>query len=197
MNLDLIVSQYEETFGEFKNPIRREGFRWLASALLSDTRITEPAWTPYILATVKWEAADRWQPIAEFSPRNTNPRTYFNRKYSGRRDLGNRGGNDGYDFRGRGYCQITGRANYTRFNDALSLERSLVEFPDDALIREVSYEILVEGMTKGMFTGKRLGQYISGNVKNFTFARQIINRMDRAWKIATIAESFERILVTP
>jgi len=39
----------------------------------------------------------------------------FNNAYSSRGDLGNQGGNDGFHFRGAGYIQLTGRANYESF----------------------------------------------------------------------------------
>lgn len=52
--------------------------------------------------------------------------SYF-RKYDGRRDLGN-GPNDGAKFKGRGYIQLTGRANYTRFAKATGID--VVNNPD-------------------------------------------------------------------
>ena len=38
-----------------------------------------------------------------------------NHVYSDRKDLGNQGGDDGYNFKGRGIIQLTGRSNYTQF----------------------------------------------------------------------------------
>lgn len=52
--------------------------------------------------------------------------SYF-RKYNNRKDLGN-GPNDGARFKGRGYIQLTGRYNYTRFAKASGID--VVSNPD-------------------------------------------------------------------
>ncbi len=54
-------------------------------------------------------------------------KSYFN-KYEGRKDLGNTQVGDGYKFRGRGYIQITGRANYTELSKDTKID--FVNNPD-------------------------------------------------------------------
>jgi hypothetical protein len=51
---------------------------------------------------------------------------------------------------GRGQIQITHKPNYDKFN---------VVNPSDALLLPVSARIAVEGMEKGMFTGRKLSDY--------------------------------------
>lgn len=43
-------------------------------------------------------------------------------KYEGRKDLGNTKAGDGAKFKGRGYIQITGRANYTELSKELNID---------------------------------------------------------------------------
>jgi predicted chitinase len=63
---------------------------------------------------------------------------YFER-YEGRTDLGNTQPGDGPRYRGRGFIQITGRANYTKAGQALGLD--LVNHPQLAETPEVGARI--------------------------------------------------------
>lgn len=54
--------------------------------------------------------------------------TQAQKRYEGRKDLGNNQAGDGYAFRGRGIFQLTGRANYERYSNLLGLD--LVEEPE-------------------------------------------------------------------
>ncbi len=62
--------------------------------------------------------------------------------YEGRQDLGNIEPGDGVRFIGRGYLQVTGRANYARFGKAIGTD--LLSQPERAEEPEIAAKILVE-----------------------------------------------------
>jgi hypothetical protein len=49
-------------------------------------------------------------------------------------------------------------------------------------------------MTKGLFTGKKLNDYINNTKTDYVNARKIINGLDRANLIASYAKVFETAL---
>jgi hypothetical protein len=63
-------------------------------------------------------------------------------EYEGRADLGNTQPGDGRRFKGRGYIQLTGRANYLAYGRQLGLD--LVSDPDGALDPTVAARVLAE-----------------------------------------------------
>lgn len=138
----------------------------------------------YGLATFMWETAHHFTPVTEFGQPS-----YFDKYNAGTpigRMLGNTQPGDGFRFRGRGYVQITGRANYERIGRLLSVD--LIDNPEKALDPEIAYRIAAGGMQHGWFTGRKLAQYIpSDSDPQFQPARQIINGMDHASEIAALA----------
>jgi peptidoglycan hydrolase-like protein with peptidoglycan-binding domain len=88
------------------------------------------------LATISVETAG-FQPINEWGGNS-----YFHEMYEGRSDLGNTQPGDGVRFHGRGFVQITGRANYQHYGDKLGVP--LVDNPELALDPDVAAGILVE-----------------------------------------------------
>ncbi len=56
------------------------------------------------------------------------PEKIANRVYSSRMGNGDEGSGEGFKFRGRGYIQLTGKANYTSFDKMV--EENIVENPD-------------------------------------------------------------------
>lgn len=140
----------------------------------------------YILATARHETAFTYQPIEE-----RGSERYF-AKYEYRKSLGNTEPGDGLKYRGRGYCQITGRRNYTMFQERMGIP--LLDNPDLALDPRVAATIILDGMINGIFTGKPLGKYVRKDRKDYLNARRVVNGKDRAARIAGYARMFDRIL---
>ena len=69
---------------------------------------------------------------------------YFTKMYEGRKDLGNTQPGDGARYHGRGYIQLTGRANYRSYGQKLGL--ALEQNPDLALEPDVAARILARYM---------------------------------------------------
>lgn len=82
------------------------------------------------LATVAVETGS-FQPLDELPSRfNTSPGAHPFNKYDNKTDLGNKGYPDGANFKGRGFVQLTGRANYTRYSAQLGLDDLLIREPE-------------------------------------------------------------------
>jgi putative chitinase len=135
----------------------------------------------YVLATAWHETATTMQPIHE-----RGNSTYF-QKYEFRKSLGNTLKGDGFKFRGRGYVQITGRANYAKASKYCGAD--LVANPDLALDQEIAAKIILSGMSEGWFTGKKMADF-----DNYEAMRRVVNGTDKAALIARHAVAFENAL---
>ena len=94
------------------------------------------------LATIRAET-EGFEPISESQSRfNTSPGGHPFDLYDHRRDLGNIGPRDGETFKGRGFIQLMGRANYQRYSAALGLGRQLVDRPDLANDPAIAAQLL-------------------------------------------------------
>jgi putative chitinase len=157
------------------------------------------SWCAYALATAYHETAHTMQPIKEYG----GPR-YFTRMYdpTGARpklakSMGNTTPGDGPRFCGRGYVQLTWKANYAKAGDKLGID--LVAQPDLAMRPDIAADIMREGMVHGWFTGKAFFHYLPAvglpNRTAYVSARRIINGTDKAGPIADYAIKFETALV--
>jgi hypothetical protein len=144
----------------------------------------------YVLGTCFHESAHTMKPIYE-----RGGRSYFDKYEPGTgigRMLGNTQSGDGYLFRGRGYVQLTGRANYARAGAKIGVD--LIRFPDLALVPANAAQIMALGMVSGWFTGRKLADYITLSSSDFVNARRIINGTDRADLIAGYAKEYDALL---
>lgn len=151
---------------------------------------SDSRWLAYMLATVFHETARTMQPIRE-----RGGAAYFRRMYDPEgarphvaRALGNTEPGDGARFCGRGFVQLTGRANYRRMAELTG--HDLVDDPDKAMAPAIATEILFEGMIGGHFTGHALGDHFNAETADWNGARRIVNGTDRAAEIAGYGRAF-------
>ncbi len=156
------------------------------------------SWISYGLATAWHETAHTLQPIKE-----SGGDAYFFRRYDRdgqhpaiAKQLGNTQKGDGVKFCGRGFVQLSGRANYLRAGTALKID--LISNPELALDPAIAAKIMRDGMVEGWFTGRKLAHILpvsSPATRNeFFSARRIINGSDRADLIAGYAMEFQHAL---
>jgi len=140
--------------------------------------IADPRHLAYILATTRGEVGSAMQPVPEvgrgkgraYGKPAPNRQTYY----------------------GRGFVQLTWQRNYRAMGDLLGVD--LVSRPDLALDHKIAAQIIVKGMKRGMFTGKALSTYISGERCDFFNARRIINGTDRAQEFAASAQTYLMVI---
>lgn len=150
-------------------------------------------WLAYALATAHHEVDRTMKPIREYGGSR-----YFTRMYDIKgerphvaRRLGNLAPGDGSLFSGRGFVQLTGRANYADWQERLGVDlTSSRAAADQVLSLPVATRILFEGMIKGTFTGRRFSHYFDGVREDWEGARRIINGRDKKALIAGYARSY-------
>lgn len=149
-------------------------------ALIKEARrqgISDIAQIAYILATVEHETNNTFQPVQEAyflgEPKAENHRRTL--RY--------------YPYYGRGYVQLTWDFNYREYSTLLNLD--LINQPDLVMRPDISLFVLIDGMKRGVFTGRKLDTFINRNQIDFFNARQIINGTDRADLVKSYALAWQ------
>lgn len=149
----------------------------------------------YVLATAYWETGRTMKPVREaFGKSDADTIRRLDRAWEKgqlswvskpywRKD------EDDKAWFGRGYAQLTWKANYEKAGRKLGLD--LVADPALAMKPEVAAQILVIGMIDGWFTGKALPDYVGGGKKDYLGARRVVNGTDKARAIAELAREYE------
>jgi hypothetical protein len=122
----------------------------------------------YVLATIYWETGHKMVPVRE----GGGERYLRTKKY--------------YPWVGEGLVQVTWEANARKFG---------AKKPGDLMSWPIALYAAFEGMTRGIFTGKRLTDYVGNGRRDYVGARRIINGVDRAQEIAKISEAFRAALI--
>ena len=169
--------------------------RWLSTNYNDNRKLA------YILATAYHETAGTMLPIRE---RGGN--AYFHKMYDPespdpkRAALAKKMGalpGDGILFHGRGYVQLTWRANYLKWQKRLGIDlTSSMAAADKVMDPDIAAKIMFDGMALGLFTGKKLSDYFNETTCDWYNARRIINGIDCAQKIADRAQQYYKELLT-
>jgi putative chitinase len=110
---------------------------------LADAGLSDRTMVLMAVATIRAET-ESFLPVNEGRSRfNTSPSGHPFDLYDARRDLGNRGAPDGERFKGRGFIQLTGRANYAKYGPKLQPPLNLEATPDLANDPKVAADLLV------------------------------------------------------
>jgi putative chitinase len=97
---------------------------------LAASELADKAMILMSLATIRAETGS-FLPISEGQSHfNTSPGGHPFDLYDSRADLGNQGPPDGELFKGRGFIQLTGRANYALHGNAIGMGNQLISNPD-------------------------------------------------------------------
>jgi len=175
---DQFFAAYRQNFGALTQQ-QVDGLNALIAAFAADSSITDLRWLAYMLATAYHETAHTFQPVEEIGKGRGRP-------------YGAADPATGQTYYGRGFVQLTWKRNYQTFTDLLGVD--LVNDPGLALDPDDAYKIMSIGMAKGLFTGKKLPDYINDQKCDYVNSRRIINALDRADLIAGYAQKFEAIL---
>jgi len=135
----------------------------LVSAVLTDKAMVLMA-----LGTIRAET-ESFLPISEGQSRfNTSPSGHPFDLYDNRQDLGNIGAPDGANFRGRGFIQLTGRFNYTRYGHEIGAD--LVANPELANDTQIAAKLLAKFLAD---SEDRIREALAGN--DLATARRLVN----------------------
>lgn len=153
--------------------------------------VTDKSQIAYILSTINWECwfrnikEDGWEKQDYWKVDAQTQQRYY----------------------GRWFVQVTHKSNYEKFTKIIkeqwkdfkdnngnvikSWDVDLVANPDLVLkSNEIALFITIYGMKNGIFTGKKLDDYIKWDKVDFKGARQIVNWNNRSQEFANNAQSY-------
>lgn len=184
------ISRFMDLFvKQFPSMTSHHNVRELLRRMLIDRRITDLRWIPYVLATILRECGQEFKPVNEIGLGRSKPYGRPEKFKDPETSI-----EHNHVYYGRGYCQLTWLKNYITLGKQLGLGYTLASNPALALDKDIAYDIIIHGMTKGSFTGVGLARFINGEKYSYFYARQIINGLDHAQEVAENATAYLSIL---
>lgn len=175
INRAIFYDAYRASFGKLKKK-QVAPLEFLLDMLESKPPSSLPA-AAYMLATTKHETNDTYLPVQEAYWLSEKWRKK-NLRYA--------------PYWGRGFVQLTWKENYENAGDKLGV--NLVDDVTRVMEPKIAYEIMLQGMEEGWFTGKKSSDYLREHSPDYLGARRIINGTDKRRRIAKYAVGFEKAL---
>jgi peptidoglycan L-alanyl-D-glutamate endopeptidase CwlK len=158
---------------------------------LNDAGLSDKDMILMALATIRAETGN-FTPLSEFKSKfNTAPGGAPFALYDNRKDLGNQGPPDGNSFKGRGYIQLTGRANYKEHGAAIGLGNQLIDNPGLANQPDIAAKLLASFLKSK--EAKIRNAIANGDLK---LARKLVNGGSHGLDVFTAAFNTGKALLT-
>lgn len=163
--------------------------KWEAESSKDDDR-----WLAYMLGTTHHETGRTMQPVREtFAATDDDAIKRLEKAWAAgklpwvktpywRRDA------DGKSWLGRGFVQLTHKANYETLGKAIKVD--LITDPDRAMDLDTALKVLFVGMRDGLFTTAKLADFFNVSKENWVQARKIINGLESADLVASYAKTY-------
>lgn len=123
---------------------------------------------------------------AQITELKSDEEMFFNVIYD-RKDLGNEAYGDGWKYRGRGFNQITGRANYQSVGNAIGVD--LINKPELLDSPEVAAKALANFFRQSILVGQRLGLFLirygiltTSQISSIEKGATIAHQANMGWK---------------
>ncbi len=163
--LDLTPEQIAPAFPDARPANIAKHWPFVSDALL-ENRLTSPRIVAYALGTIAAESAG-FVPLSELRSKY-NTRVEMFDAYEMRKDLGNTHPGDGAKFKGRGFIQLTGRANYTRYGERIGVD--LESSPEKANNPRIAAVLLA------LFIADRETRIMDAlQAQDYALARRLVN----------------------
>ncbi|MGH6648959.1 glycoside hydrolase family 19 protein [Aquabacterium sp.] len=170
------------------------------AAALQEAGLTDRGMVCAALGTIRAES-EGFLPISEFpSQFNTRPGMAPFSAYEDRKDLGNQSAGDGAKFKGRGFIQLTGRANYQACGAKLGID--LVANPDLANAPEVAAMLLAtflaqraDAMRTALAEGKYLvaRKMVNGGAHGLDRFKNVFDLAKAVWPLPAEAQAGTKV----
>jgi len=163
INPGTFLKLYDLQFGML-GAAQRAGLARLIEYINEDQKIWDVGWCAYMLATVKHECKNKWEPIGEpgsvaWHPYGERPEPYTDTE----------GKSHANRYYGRGYIPLVGLSFYLRLGQYLGLGDDLAKNPDDALDPDIAYKVLSYVMRQGFHPLTPVSTYIDPDYSLWTY----------------------------